>query len=60
MVRILLYGLLIYFVVKLFLGTSSKGKKDFVPQSDINRPSKKEKKVKPDVGEYVDYEEVKE
>lgn len=59
MVRIVLYGLLIYFVVKTLFSSSTKKKKDFVPKNDINNAPKRDKKVKPDVGEYVDYEEVK-
>lgn len=59
MFRILLYGLLIYFVVKTLTGNSSKKKTDFVPKNDIKDAQKRDKKVKSDVGEYVDYEEVK-
>ena len=42
------------------MGNSSKKKTDFVPKSDIKDAKKRDKKVKSDVGEYVDYEEVKE
>lgn len=59
MIRILFYGLLIYLVAKMFFGNSSKKKEDFVPKNDMRSSPKRDKKVKPDVGEYVDYEELK-
>lgn len=58
MIRLLFYGLIILLIVRLinssFRGTSRQ------PENDVvDRQKTKPKKVKKDVGEYVDYEEIK-
>ncbi len=57
MIRLLLWGLIILLIVRMFNSamrpTPEKNKKD-----PIKRTKNKTKKVSKDVGEYVDFEEV--
>ncbi len=58
MFRLVLYGLIIFLIYRLFFSSSKTTKKE--PKDDDVKMTgaKHKKRVSKDVGEYVDYEEV--
>lgn len=58
MIRILLYGLIFLLVIRM-INSSFKSKPTEKKKDNIKRDNAKKKRVSKDVGEYVDYEEVK-
>jgi hypothetical protein len=57
LIRLLLILLITFLVIKAFLGFGTRGRMSKPkPESDENNPPKK---VSKEIGEYVDYEEVK-
>lgn len=58
MIRILLYGLIFLLVIRM-INSAFRSKPEEKKKSNIKTDGKKKKRVSKDVGEYVDYEEVK-
>lgn len=58
MIRILLYGLIFLLVIRM-INSTFRTKPTEKKKTNINTDNTKKKKVSKDVGEYVDYEEVK-
>lgn len=58
MIRILLYGLIFLLVIRM-INSTFRSKPVEKKKSNIKTEGTKKKRVSKDVGEYVDYEEVK-
>lgn len=58
MFRILLYGLIFMMIIRM-IKSAFRPKPEPPKESSIKNESEKKKRVSKDVGEYVDYEEVK-
>jgi hypothetical protein len=57
--RVILFAIVIFLIVRLFTGSGS-NKGPFSGKSDLEKQSdKNSKKVSKEIGEYVDYEDVK-